>query len=730
MPRAVANKTYRTFVKGLITEAGPLTYPENASLDEDNCILYRKGNRSRRLGFDYETDYVLNDLGVALGDFDNYAYQEYKWESVANLSDVNYLVQQVGLTLYFYDMSVEPLSDGLEPFTVDLTPFVTSGATTPELCQVAMTSGKGLLFVAGSKFEPFYVQYDEGTGFVAATRIYIQIRDFKGVDDGLANDEEPTTLSELHQYNLMNQGWFEPSNSGAGGTVSYFDRFGSLNSYDGPDITPITDYYTEFGRYPPNSKQWWLGKNSTTNNFNPNFIERYYTGNNRAPAGHYILDAFNKDRSAMSGVANIPAEVETERPPTITFYSGRVWYGLNSDIYYSQVIDSKNKAGFCYQEADPTSEDVSDIIATDGGMLPIPEMGKVVKLFPAGAGVMVFATNGIWYITGTTSGFSATDVSVSKIGPIGTESPNSVVEAEGQIFWWSKIGVQAMNPKSGLFGPIDGSFEKVNISELTIQSFYTEDIPEDAKPYVKGIYDPATNTIHWLFRDSTVTGNYQYNRILNYDITLQAFYPWTLGDSDPKLVGAFTTPRLNDVGNSTKTFAKFLCTAPNGTFEAFTFGGFDNTNFCDWESYDGTGVAYTSYIETGYEILEDIMRKKQTPVVYTYFRRTEENYVETDVDGVYETDKPSSCYFQVKWDWASSSTSNKWSTKVQAYRHRRIPTLDEDNPVFDTGFAVVGTRHKVRGSGRAIQFRFECEEIGKDFDLLGWAAQIQGNTAP
>jgi hypothetical protein len=37
---AVGNeKIYRSFTKGLITEASPLTFPENASIDERNFVL-------------------------------------------------------------------------------------------------------------------------------------------------------------------------------------------------------------------------------------------------------------------------------------------------------------------------------------------------------------------------------------------------------------------------------------------------------------------------------------------------------------------------------------------------------------------------------------------------------------------------------------------------------------------------------------------------------------------
>ena len=59
MARQVANKIYRNFTKGFITEASELTYPENSTIAEDNCIIYQKGNRSRRLGFDIEPSGAL-----------------------------------------------------------------------------------------------------------------------------------------------------------------------------------------------------------------------------------------------------------------------------------------------------------------------------------------------------------------------------------------------------------------------------------------------------------------------------------------------------------------------------------------------------------------------------------------------------------------------------------------------------------------------------------------------
>src|SRR5512139_3565517 len=65
---AKAERQINSFIKGLITESSPLTFPENASLDEDNFVLNRNGSRSRRLGIEYEEDYILHSLGVATTD--------------------------------------------------------------------------------------------------------------------------------------------------------------------------------------------------------------------------------------------------------------------------------------------------------------------------------------------------------------------------------------------------------------------------------------------------------------------------------------------------------------------------------------------------------------------------------------------------------------------------------------------------------------------------------------
>ncbi len=733
MAKAETTKLYRTFVKGLITEAGPLTYPEDASIDEDNCIIYRTGNRSRRLGIDTEGTDVLGSVILSQSSFHLNAIQEYRWDSVGGDANLSFLVLQIGTNLHFFDITDEPVVTRVKSFTVNTDPFVVAGVTDSYAYPLSFAAGRGLLFVSGEVTEPFSVQYSSTYDTISTNQIYIQIRDFKGVADGLANDEEPATLSLTHHYNLRNQGWVNSENDGTGVSVTYYDEYGGTGTYAAAASTPIIAYEAAVGRYPGNNKQWWVSKDPTTGAFDPALLKKNYFGTTRAPRGHFVVNAFNIDRSAVSGIAGIPSETISTRPNCNVFAQGRAWWGHSSTLYFSQLLTDKGKAGSCYMEADPTSEDISDLIATDGGVIPIPEMAKVIRLMSVGSGVVAFATNGVWYVSGGQGGFSALDYSVSKISPIGTESPNSIIDVEGQIYWWSKIGIMAMAEKQGMFGSVDGVFTKTNITEQTIQTFYN-DIDEDVRTRVKAVYDPLTNCIQWLYQEGITGRPYCYNKILNLDLTLQAFYPWTISreeDVFPDIIGVTTTPiyaGYKGAFNTTvkNTFIKYPVITVYADSYLLSFAEFNNLNFADWATTDGQGLPFTSFVETGYEILEDALRKKQAPWVQVYFKRTEEGYNLVGDD--YELTRPSSCMFQVKWDWSSSQISNKYSTKREAYRIIRMPNFDETDLVFDSGFPIVTTKHKVRGSGKSIQFRFENEDIGTDFDLLGWAVSFSGNT--
>lgn len=769
MPRAQQNKLYRTFVRGLITEAGFLTYPEDASYDELNTVLFRKGNRARRLGQSYGANTFVPELEKEIV---TDACNEFVWKAVNNEPDTNFLVTQTGNIISFFDLADSDIAAAKKSYSLNLTdhlaPSFNSTASRQELSY--FSSGKGLLFIVNKTCEPLVLEYNPDTDTFSVTEIKILIRDFDGLDDGLKNDEEPPVLTAQHHYNLQNQGWVLGSRSSSTFSpvtlngylyepeIFYYNRFNyspGVAYQASTASSPIFTFFNELGRYPGNNKQWWVARaeaddpdsNIEAGDFLPKVLNKLFSGNNRAPRGHYILDAFKKDRTLVSGISGLGIEEIDERPNATAFFSGRAWYGQGSTVYYSQILDATNasKAGLCYQEADPTAEDISELISTDGGVVPIPEIDRIVRLVPMANGVIVFALNGVWFISGGDAAFSATNISVSKISPIGTNSPLSIIETDGQIYWWSEIGINALSQESGQFGPIPGKFGNSNISEQTLQSFW-DDIPNMAKAKVKACYDTRNNVINWLYQteeNSDTVGPYEYNASLQFDLTLQSFYPWKFGsiDNGPKITGLFLdtgfAQTLSDVQvtNNSVVVTDSAVPVTVGEFQTeiepsniyytvsvpdqgFVLSQANDQNYSDWKEFDGTGVGYESFIETGFEIHNDAMRDKQITYLFAHFAKTETE------EGL----NPSSCYMTTKWDWSNRAASNKWSNTVQVYRPRIRPNPTTQELV--NGFDVVTSKNKVRGNGKAIQFRFGTNEIGKTFDLLGWSVAYVGNTVP
>jgi hypothetical protein len=155
---------------------------------------------------------------------------EFAWKGVSNDSSVNFLVVQVGSTLHFYNLDAIPVTSEKKSFTLDLTTFVAPFATTGQIATapVQMASGKGWLFVANPFIDPVVISYDKTSDTISSLRIIIQIRDFDGVSDGLGNEDQPTTLTKEHLYNLRNQGWVSP---GIGGVV---EGAGTTDPYTAP----------------------------------------------------------------------------------------------------------------------------------------------------------------------------------------------------------------------------------------------------------------------------------------------------------------------------------------------------------------------------------------------------------------------------------------------------------------------------------------------------------------
>jgi hypothetical protein len=171
---------------------------------------------------------------------------------------------------------------------------------------------------------------------------------------------------------------------------------------------------------------------------------------------------------------------------------------------------------------------------------------------------------------------------------------------------------------------------------------------------------------------------------------------------------------------------KFMVLHPSGGQYKVTFADLLNvrnadTRFKDWYSYDG-GVEEEAYVITGYELGGVGPARNKTAQYCTVFM----NRTETGFDGSGNAINESACLLETRWDFTDSSFANKWSAPVQVYRQPR-PYFALPNSDFDDGYPLVISKNKIRGRGKAVQFKFSSVE-GKDMQIVGWSATFVVNT--
>lgn len=708
MAQQNTHKAYNAFVKGIITEAGPLTFPENAALDMENVVLNREGSLQRRLGMDFEDNFVLNAVTVE----DDDAVASFLWPNAANDVDNQLAVVQAGQTLFIFDASATSISGTLLD-TVDLSAYITGKRI------ISAAHGLGYLFIADGQSDPIYLSYNPTTNQVSVGVIDIKIRDQFGVDDGLQVNENPATLSSAHQYNLMNQGWTS---------------------------TLWGAYFTSQSNYPSNAQQWFVGKDAN-DDFQAAQLVKHDFGTTPAPKGRYIIDAFTRStsRNAATGLTTT-SDIETGRPSAVAFAFERVFYaGVDSSVtaasetrpnmtgfvFYSRTLRSVADAGICHTQADPTSEIDSELVDTDGGWINIPNAGKIHRMIQKLDGLVIFAENGIWQIRGDEGGFRATANQVMKISDFGVLSGTSIVDVESAVLYWNKGGIYILAPDE-----TTGMLTAQSISENSIQTLYNS-INKKAKETAVGTFDPVNRRVMWMYNDEEdYTGTTFRNRYTNelvLDMVLEAFYKHSISeysDPSPYIAGYLPTPDflLRQEGERSRgdTITKYLTVQfvdPNTNSASVSFAYYRDLNFRDWRSLDGAGSSFLSYILTGYEIMGDSMRKKAAGYVVTHFKYTETEARELE-EGEFEPVNPSGCIMQAQWDWSNHPDSGKWGNEIQAYRLTRPFVLDAVGPI-NYGSEVVTNKHRVPGSGHSLSLYFRSED-DKDFYLYGWAVKFTG----
>jgi hypothetical protein len=530
-------KDWYTFVSGLNTEGGYFVTPDGTWKQGRNIIPQTDGSIERRNGLDFETGYT-NTIGYFPTDTNtNLAITVGKWSPT---NSVDLLVVQVGTKLHFYYDTSSSISSTQLLKEINLSDYVVGDNIAYAVdadypCSFAQAYGA--LVVTHRAINPILLTYEAVGGFINAEEIKIKVRDFEGFNTFGTEPTDEFTEAEWISYYLSLPG----SYSGGEDRAIY-----NLKN-QGWNDAQITAYKTaNANKLPANTKIWFYGKDSS-DNFSASLLNKQEFGTGLAPKGRYILEAFNPTRTEDGLTVTNNSFF---RPSVTGFFAGRIWYAgcpdpdFSSKVYFSQVLDTIEKVGDCYQRNDPTSEILSDLLDSDGGNIEVPEAGQIVKLIALGRGLLIFAENGIFSVSGLDGIFSAANYQVEKISAVGTVFPETVVIVNNGIMFWSTDGVYSIIPQAGGL-----SFNVDNVSNTAIRTFYN-DITFQAKTKACGAYNSTTNEIAWLYdssTDDTLNINSKKTTMLVYNISIDSWY-------------------VHDLTNDSATFPAFIFVSkPNST---------------------------------------------------------------------------------------------------------------------------------------------------------------------
>ena len=752
-----------SFVKGLVTEASPLNFPGDASAAEENFELNRDGTRNRRLGMDFEDSTSFLDSGLTPAQLAEAGISTFKWVEVAGNPWLEFLVVQFNKSLYFFDLASAVTSLGFKG-SVTLSSF-------PDSVRYSFSTIEGFLVAVAGVDVVAQVAYEGDTFQLSYSRL--QTRDLWGIEETNSNYETDPAyrgpLDPTHKYNLQNQSWGIPR------VVK-----GSVLQ----DV--IYAYNAKFGVSPSNSEQVWPGLQYTpvgalnagdepTEVIYLNLYEETLGAYPKSAKGYFIIDVLRRGQSRVDRILQnnskypelygyptpFPSDFTPGGPSTVAEFAGRVFYtgfsggvidgdkrspNLSNYVFFSQVVSNGTDITKCYQEGDPTSRESPDIIDTDGGFLRISEAKNIIGLVNLGSSLIAIASNGVWQIQGGSDyGFSASNYKVVKISTYGGLSSYSLVSEGDRAYYWAEDGIYIITKNQF------GDYEVQSLTISTIQSIY-EDIPFSAKLKSSGVYDNSAKKIKWLFSETgDVTTSTRCTELI-LDIPLGAFYLHRITTKNAPFTSLLASYQSNPYSSSTFTnfvlvdhepvfsgidpvaidstsldfdgiiATKYLSVKQIGDTIHFNFSLYKDYGFVDWASVDGVGVDAKAFCLTGAQTLGDTAVEKQIPYLLMHFEQTEGKL---EVEAL--STRPSGCMVRAQWNAANSVKSNQWTPLMQAYRFAHLTIQTEEDLPLGSGYAIVTSKTKLRGKGRAIALYFETEP-GKDCRILGWNLTFNGNS--
>lgn len=609
-----------TAVRGLITVANPGAFPEDALVDADNVEITRDGTIIRRRGFAREvagtTVRVVDNDTRAKGNFTTAL-----WKDAGGGSGLHLRVLQFG-TLLTIKEDVTPLSTAPTVHTFDVSTYQIGNQ---EIGRFVYTYGAGYLLICATGLEPLVISSTGTPGNLSIELepldLQVRVSDFLGAR--VTGERYGSVLDVEKEFNLRNTGW--PWNADCAP-----DRTGSVDAVI--NTVPYEYFKTVNDYYPSPSVLYQAMKLSSSeeigpiNTFSPWEIGKIAFGNTLPPVGHYISSAFSFNAQELmaedgqSLTAGNIAWSTVNRPTCCAFSNGHAFYaGIDrnntSTIWVSQLVQDKGSLSRCYQEADPTSPEINDLLPTDGTVLRPVGMGVPIAMKEVGRSIIVWCTNGIWEINGGDSiGFSATSYTINKISEAECTSPQAIVNVESTAVFWAEDGIYIIQPNQY------GRNEARNLTRDTIKPTYLG-FGKQAKRLAQGVYVPDEDRIYWTVPftgDSTGAFKADSRLVLVLSLEIQGFYIYTVPTDASGLFPRLLYP-FEQAGSTVLEYEENVLENDNVTIVYENDGITPVTETVSRRVYGTAGIAFMASRIDGQDFITEVVAPiNETPYDWSH----------------------------------------------------------------------------------------------------------------
>lgn len=695
------------FSGGLNTSANPMAMKQPDAVELLNMNILLSGGLERRRGVEF---IGLNREGKPYLEIDSTNYLR-NGEVVApspsfgiftvidsNKKQKTVVVLHVGKELRVYDFAISNSLSAIDaPLqTIDISSYMEDDAI---FHRTTFSYDRGKLFLTNKFINPGYVYLKDDDTFDFSP-ITITKRDLEGNPnrDSMVNRGNKTYLCITDHTS---------SSSNAPGTGDdwklYWVLFGPETKI--PEI-PNEDPPPEYIKDPDYQVQEWSSGKG-------------YKTNVRAISGNFETCVFSSGRLWLTGLVDTP-----------------------NTIYFSQTATDDLKYGRMYQFSDPLSMVDSEPVETDGGTIIINGAEVIHSIEEFQNGLIVLASNGVWYISGSSPGepFDPTSFSVDLVSSDGCVGPFAHCKIEDRFVYFGSGGIYVITKDS-----IVGSLKPEDIS-IKIEDLYTS-IPNINKYSSEVVYNPASRKLiyfcnfdsyPWMekrnpfgqptaFTDALVfdTG---VNGWTKFSVNKDEFgkmpfigkvlpYPsrrlryenvTTLSQENITLEDEVTNVLVEDSIQGHVDAWRDLCIISKiGTDTVnFAFGDFTGDGFTDFNLDEEAVNEFSSVFKSAYLNMQT-SSDRQTPQAFLVFERTESG----KYDQYGEDITASGCFLQTAFSWKT-----KLGVKRQVYQPYTYTQLGYDGETAEK--EVVTKKIRIKGSGNTMQFALTNDGT-KNFKFYG-----------